>query len=300
MTRRPATPRAPSRRLLSRLAPLLLAAGGLAACATTPPPVSPAGLYAQPIGSAPATRNATPYSAGLFCLGQEARRNGRRSPTIAVGRILDYTGKQEENVGGPKLTQGGSLMAISALAKAGAQMVERYDTSVPELELRFANNKLISDGGSAQPGAYRPILAGQYAGSDYVLSGGITELNYNIRSNTAEASAGGDTARSARALAGGKTYVMNIGMDLRLVDTRTMRIVDVISYQKQIIGREVGVGAFSFLGSNVVDISAGRGELEPLQLGVRSLIERATLEFMSNLYDLPLESCFNLAADPAA
>lgn len=285
-------------RPFTRTLATLLAAAGLTACATTPPKVDAAGYYARPIGSAPATANATPYSPGLVCLAMAARSAGRRSPTIAVGRIADYTGKQEDGLAGPRLTQGGSLMAITALAKAGAEMVERVDTSVPELELRYANNKLLSDSGQAA-GGYRPITAGQYAGSDYVIAGGITELNYNIRSGSLEAAVGGSSTTSAKGVIGGKTYVMNIGIDLRLIDTRTMRIVDVISYQKQIIGREVGGGAFSFLGSNIIDISAGRGEMEPLQLGVRTLIERASLEFMANLYAVPVETCLP-ANDPVA
>jgi curli production assembly/transport component CsgG/holdfast attachment protein HfaB len=93
---------------------------------------------------------------------------------------------------------------------------------------------------------------------------------------------------------------MNVGVDLRLVDTRTMRVVDVVSYQKQILGREVGGGGFSFLGSNVIDISAGNGELEPLQLGVRSLIERASVEFMGNLYGLSPDPCLAMVNDPLA
>jgi curli biogenesis system outer membrane secretion channel CsgG len=283
-------------RAIPRTLAALLTAVGLTACASTPPKVDTAGYYARPIGSAPATANATPYSPGLVCLAMAARSAGRRSPTIAVGRIADYTGKQEEGLAGPRLTQGASLMAITALAKAGAEMVERIDTSVPELELRFANNKLLSDSGQAA-GGYRPILAGQYAGSDYVIAGGITELNYNIRSGGLEAGVAGSGANSAKAVFSGKTYVMNIGVDLRLIDTRTMRIVDVISYQKQIIGQEVGGGAFSFLGSNIVDISAGRGEMEPLQLGVRTLIERASLEFMANLYGVPVQGCLP-ANDP--
>ena len=279
----------------------LLALAGLTACASAPT-TSPgaAGLYARPVGGAPATSNGTPYSAALNCLAVQARQGQRRSPVIGVGRISDYTGKQEDNMGGPKLTQGGSLMAITALAKAGAEIVERFDTSVPEMELRFANDKLIGDATAPQPGAYRPIRAGQYLGSDYVLTGGITELNYNIRSSALEVGVGGSGTDSARLVAGGKTYVMNIAIDLRLVDTRTMRVVDVISYQKQIIGREVGGGGFSFLGSNVIDISAGRGELEPLQLGVRSLIERATVEFMANLYGLSPDPCLKMVGDPLA
>lgn len=282
---------------------LLLAGAALtiSACASTPAPrVDASGLYARPAGSAPATSNATPYSRALFCLAEQARQAHRASPVIAVGRIADYTGKQEDNMGGPKLTQGGSLMAISALAKSGANIVERVDVQVPEMELRYANNKLIGDQDATAPGAYRPVRAGQYLGSDYVITGGITELNYNIRSGSLEAGVGGGGKDSARAVLGGRSYVMNIGVDLRLVDTRTMRVVDVVSYQKQIHGREVGGGGFAFMGSRVIDISAGQGELEPLQLGVRSLIERATVEFMARLYGLSPEPCLAYSGDPLA
>jgi len=277
------------------------AALALSACASTPAPkVDADGLYARPAGSAPATSNQTPYSRALFCISEQARSARRASPVIAVGRIVDYTGKQEDNMGGPKLTQGGSLMAISALAKAGAEIVERVDVQVPEMELRYANNKLIGDADATQPGAYRPVRAGQYLGSDYVITGGITELNYNIRSSSLEAGVGGGGKESARAVLGGRSYVMNVGVDLRLVDTRTMRVVDVVSYQKQIYGREVGGGGFAFMGSRVIDISAGQGELEPLQLGVRSLIERATVEFMGRLYGLSPDPCLRYSGDPLA
>lgn len=273
-------------RPFTRTLATLLAAAGLTACATTPPKVDAAGYYARPIGSAPATANATPYSPGLVCLAMAARSAGRRSPTIAVGRIADYTGKQEDGLAGPRLTQGGSLMAITALAKAGAEMVERVDTSVPELELRYANNKLLSDSGQAA-GGYRPITAGQYAGSDYVIAGGITELNYNIRSSGADALAGDRDAEGAKGSFHARVFVMNIAMDIRLVNTRTLEVVDVISYQKQIVGREVGLGLFDFLNGNVFDISAGTGALEPVQLAVRSLVERAVVEMSANLYGMP-------------
>ena len=75
-------------------------------------------------------------------------------------------------------------------------------------------------------------------------------------------------------------------------------MVDVISYQKQIIGREVGAGVFDFLGGNVFDISAGEGALEPIQLAVRSVVERAVVEMMANLYGAPgPEGCL-VGGDP--
>ena len=280
-----------------------VAAVALSACVSTT--AGPNGKYTRPIGDAPVTSNPTPYSPALVCLSTYARRYNLAAPRIAVGRIADYTGKEESDGSGRKLTQGASLMAMSALAKSGASLVERYDTSVSELELKYANNKLISDAtGEPQPNAptdYRRINAGQVPGSDFYLVGGITELNYNIRSSGVSAQGGDPNLTHGQGLITGKLYVMNIGLDLRLVETKSLEVVDVISYQKQIIGREVGAGLFSFLGSNVINVAAGEGALEPMQLGVRSVVERAVVEMMSNLYGAPgPEGCLGAGGDPLA
>jgi curli biogenesis system outer membrane secretion channel CsgG len=270
--------------------PAALSACAMALTGCVSPVAGPDGKYAEPIGNAPVTANPTPYSAALVCLGDYARANHINSPRIAVGRISDYTGKEESDGSGRKLTQGASLMAMSALAKAGANLVERYDTSVSELELKYANNKLISDGAPAAPGTpsdYRKIVAGQVPGSDYYIVGGITELNFNIRSSGLDAAGSDPKATGLKVEATGQLYVMNVGLDLRLVDTRTLQVVDVISYQKQIIGRQVGVGAFDFLNGNIFNVSAGEGGLEPIQLGVRAVVERAVLEMMANVYGAP-------------
>jgi curli biogenesis system outer membrane secretion channel CsgG len=267
---------------------LMAGAASLSLTACVSPVAGPSGLYAKPIGNAPVTANPTPYSSALVCMGDHARRHGLKAPRIAVGRIADYTGKEEAE-GGRKVTQGASLMAITALAKAGAPLVERFDTSVSELELKYANNKLIGD-----EGEYRRIHAGQVPGSDFYLVGGITELNYNIRSSGIEAFGGDADARDFKGNLGGRLFVMNVGLDLRLVETKTLEVVDVISYQKQIIAREVSVGVFDFLNGNIFDISAGEGAQEPVQLAVRSLIERGVLEMTANLYGVSgPEACLN-------
>ena len=167
---------------------------GLSGCAQ--PLASHQGVYTQPIGDAPVISNDTPYSKALVCLANYARLYKVKAPRLAVGRIADYTGKAEDN-GGRLITQGASLMAISALAKAGVPLVERYDTSVSELELKYANNKLIADAPPPAPGAaapYRKILSGQIPGSDFYVVGGITELNYNIRSTGVDIAGGKQTA----------------------------------------------------------------------------------------------------------
>jgi curli production assembly/transport component CsgG/holdfast attachment protein HfaB len=230
-------------------------------------------------------------------------RNARVvAPRIAVGRIADYTGKAESDGSGRKITQGASLMAMSAFAKAGMPLVERFDTSVSELELKYANNKLISDTPNPapnQPADYRRILAGQVPGSDFYVAGGVTELNFNIRSSGVDLAGGDPDAEAAKGAFRGRLFIMNVGLDLRLINTRTLEVVDVISYQKQIVGREVGVGFFDFLNGNVFDISAGAGAMEPMQLAVRSLVERAVVEMTANLYGMPgPQGC--LTSDPLA
>ena len=273
------------KKLVATIASLAALSVALTGCMTTPS-VNASGNYKDPIGKAPVTANPTAYSDALVCLGSYARAHRLASPRLAVGRISDYTGRASLD-GGREITQGASLMAMTALAKAGARQVERFDTSVGELELKYANNKLITDDAVAnptRPADYRKIMAGQVAGSDFFIVGGITELNNNIRSSGVDAYAGDTKDTGLKGMAYGRTLVMNVALDLRLVDTRTLEVVDVISYQKQIVGKEVKAGVFDVLNGNIFDISGGQGALEPMQLAVRAMIERATLEFMANLY----------------
>ncbi len=264
-------------RALKSLA-VLAATTALTACVT--PYAGNDGMYALPIGDAPVTANPTAYSPALDCLAAYGRSNQLAAPRIAVGRILDYTGSVSEE-GGRRITQGASLMAMSAFNKAGARLVERFDTSVTELELRYANNRLIGQEGDEN---VRRIYAGQMPGSDFYFVGGITELNYNIRSMGVDAQGGHTDARNGVGNIGARLYVMNIALDFRLIDTRTLEVVDVISYQKQIIGRELRAGVFSFFDDTIIDIAAGERALEPVQLAVRAGVERAVVEVMSNFY----------------
>ena len=96
---------------------------------------------------------------------------------------------------------------------------------------------------------------------------------------------------------------MNVGLDMRLVNTNTLEVADVISYQKQIVGRQVSAGIFDFLGTNFFDVSAGESALEPIQLAVRSVIERAVLEMVTRIYRAPGGACaspIGTSADPLA
>lgn len=267
---------APQARRTARPLAAVIAAGlMLGACVS--PFAGEDGRYAAPIGNSPVVSNETPYSAGLRCLAGYSLAAGRPL-RVAVGQIADYTGK-EEYEGGRRVTQGAALMAMSALSKTGVNLVERFDTSVAELELKYANNRLIGDG-NPDPN-FRAITAGQFPGSDLYLVGGITELNYNIRSVGADAFASDPATQGAKGQLGYKAYVMNVAIDMRLVNTNTLEVVDVISYQKQIIGREISAGVFDFLNGTIIDVGVGERALEPIQLAVRSVIERGVMEMVS-------------------
>jgi curli production assembly/transport component CsgG/holdfast attachment protein HfaB len=280
-----------ARRHFTRPLALTLGAFALAGCVSASPDAS--GRYAYPIGGAPVLNNETPYSRALVCL--SGYNTERPAPRIAVGMIADYTGKEEADGSGRKITQGAALMAISALSKAGVRLVERFDTSVAELELKYANNRLI--GADDEPD-YRKIMAGSIPGSDFYLVGGITELNFNLRSQGASLDGGGIRPREVKGSLAGNIYVMNVGLDLRLVDTRSLEVIDVISYQKQIIARQIEAGIFDVLGTSIVSAGIGDSALEPIQLAVRAVIERAVLEMVSGLYHLDPAACGGV--DPLA
>jgi curli biogenesis system outer membrane secretion channel CsgG len=265
------TPRG-RKHLLKPLALALAAAFALEGCIS--PYADSVGRYTTPIGGAPVISNETPYSAALRCMSGFTRQ---RPIKMAVGQISDYTGKTESDGSGRKVTAGAALMAMTALAKAGVPMVERFDTSVAEMDLKYANNKLIADDHPHAPGDYRKIMSGSVLGSDYYIVGGITELNFNIRSENATGDGGGTGTGATKGTFGGSLYVMNIGVDLRLVNSITLEVVDVVSYQKQIVGRQVSAGVFDFLGTNFFDASVGESALEPIQLGVGWVIERGVL-----------------------
>lgn len=268
-----------------------------AACAT--PQAGRDGLYATPYVRAPVTANPTPYSYALVCLNNYARQYGLVSPRITIGRIDDKTGRAEPDGSGRQITLGASEMATSAFHKAGANLVERYDTSVLEMELKYSNNRLIGDGPMTpgQPGESRPIFAAQVNGADFYVVGAVTEVNSNIFSTGADILGAEGGTRGARARLGRRTLVMNVAMDLRVIHVITSDVVDTVSYQKQIVAYEVGGGVFDFLNGNLIDISAGSAALEPKQLAVRAVIERAAVEIMANFYGMPgPQAC--LTSDP--
>lgn len=265
----------PQTRTLALLAFTFAAAG----CTTIPS--FTAADYVNPIDGARVVDNTTRYSDNLDCLRPKLVKSEGNSKRFAVGRVSDFTGK-EDLTNGKRITQGASLMVMSALSRAGATLVERFDTSISDMELKYADNKLITDNPETQ--AYRKLMSGSLPGSDYHVVGGITEVNYNIRSGSVDS--------SIRFIAlGSRYFVMNVAIDLRLVNTKTLEVVNNQSLQKQIIGTELSGGFFRIFSEGTVDIAASERTQEPIQRGVRMVVEQAVFNILNDTFGLNAGEC---------
>ncbi|MFC3674052.1 CsgG/HfaB family protein [Ferrovibrio xuzhouensis] len=225
-----------------------------------------------PLITYPVTSNDTPYSRCLAKLGTLSGYDNL--PTFAVGSVVDKTGKLAAGDEGFVISQGATEMVISALYKTRkARLVERFDLRLVNAELQFSKNSM--SGRAVVDGAVRP--------SDFLLVGAVTELNYNILT-------GGAGLWVAGMGAGMRGVIINVALDLRVIDTGSLEIVYVSSLQKQIVGYEVEANVFRFFGSTLIEADAGHIRNEPLQLGLRSVVEMSVLDIMTDFLSLPNET----------
>lgn len=230
-----------------------------------------------PMGT-PVRDNRSPMEAALACFGAELSGNKAPTMVIAVGEVKDYTGKYSINEGSA-ITQGGSLMVYSALGKIGEPLAiaERFDPTIAERELGYIDRRQLGDGKvhemNGNPVPWLPYFGGSITRSDYYIVGGITELNYNIRS-------GGGEVRINNIGPKARVYTQSVAVDLRIVDSRSLIVIKTISLTKQFSGYEVGANMFRFFGTDLFDINIGAEGQEPLQLGIRTALEEATMRLI--------------------
>jgi len=252
-----------------------------------------------PVVLGPAVRtNVTPLNEAYACYATKlAQHNVRIS--VGVSDIRDYTGKASD-LEGTVVTQGGPMMAYSALGKLkpAVELHERFDTRVAELELAYMDRRQLGTGQpqivNGQQVPWIPYYGGTILKSDYYLVGGITEVNYNIQS-------GGFSGSIDLIGPRARTFTMSVGVDLRLVNTETLVVASTASLQKQIVGYEVGVGIFKFFGDLLVDFDAGAKNQEPIQLGVRTIMELGILQLLADVTGVFYEDCVSsYFQDPAS
>ena len=278
----------------------LLAAVLLGGCAGAGGGIQRAPDQAPQVVGPSVTRNTTPLEPAFACMGAALRNRLPNKPKIGVGQVRDYTGKFAEADGGSAITQGGSLMTMSALGKlrGAVRVFERFDTTVPEWELGQLGKRYLGDekihavntNGEVQQVPWKPYTGGTVVETDYFIVGGITELNYTITSGgvRAEINQMGPSARS---------FVANVAVDLRLIDTKSLEMLETVSLQKQVVGREVGLSVFEFFSDVLVDVEVGGKHLEPLQLAVRTTLEQAVLELLSPMAGVDPSNCIEYRPD---
>lgn len=271
--------------MIRNIALLGVALAALTACSATVPARQPAPLLAGP----PVQTLTTPYDEALACLART--RIPGRPYTLAVGDVADRTGRiSVENGGtGNFVTQGAGDIISSALVKAGiVGLVERLDTRVPLFEQMQADKKALGDGvsqtirtaeGETREIRYRAMPEGMIRGSDFYILGSINTLDFGISSGGGEVMVAGIGARN-------RQFRAVVGLDLRLVHTPSTRVVSAVSLQKQIVGQEVGAGVGRFFGNYLVEIDLGDKKNEPMQMAMRSMLQLAVFDLLTDLYDI--------------
>jgi len=223
----------------------------------------------KPLYTYPVTTNETPYSR---CLKDLASIKGNNLPVFSVGEVADKTGQINYDENGHVVSQGISEMTVSALYKTGkVNLVERLDLRIPLAEVKLAEQGRLNRDISV----FKDLPA-----SDFVVVGALTELNYNIAS--------GGARLSVKGIGGGvRTVVINVALDMRVIDAKNFAVRYVSTLQKQIYGFEVEANVFRFFGNTLVELEAGSVRNEPLQLGVRSVVEMGVYQIMTDFLGLP-------------
>lgn len=234
----------------------LMGLATLGGCATGGPVLAPATQETPLVQGPPIAGIASPFDIALQCL------KGRINQTIpfSVGAILDMTGKEQLTEGGSGkfITQGAGDIVQSALLKTGAMVINRRDPRIMETEVKWG---LVQE---RQIIPSRFFVTGSINSLDFIPGGGIDGQIGGI----------GGRYRQSRAL---------IGLDLSLTDATTSRIVANIAVQKQIFTDELDLSIGKFFGESLVTLDAGKKEREALHLALRSMLDLATFELLTQL-----------------
>jgi curli production assembly/transport component CsgG/holdfast attachment protein HfaB len=219
----------------------------------------------------------TPADPALACLA-ESDAVKASDTTFAVHTIQDATNKfATEETGGfvPRDVAG---MLVTALSKAGVKQVNRANTAVTEWEIARAKEQVLGDGRRVRVGdqtvSFRPLVKGSLRGSDIVIDGVITQLDFNTYSRGVEATVGGVGA-------GARVFALTVAADLRVTDTRSTELILANSYSKQAVGHEVFASIFRFFSSELFDVKIGDKSQEGLHAGVRWLLAEAAYDIVA-------------------
>ncbi|MGC8717581.1 MAG: CsgG/HfaB family protein [bacterium] len=191
---------------------------------------------------------------------------------IAVYEVLDKTGqfKEDNNIGNSRIvTQGATEMLITALVRSHQFAVldrVQFQHILNEQNLRLQNR--LSPGEAAKVGVL--------TGAKYIIEGAITEYNVDMVIE-------GLGLKITGIGASGKNAKASCAIDLRLTDTTSGEVIWAKSFKKEILGQRIGLTAFTFMGTSIVEFETGQGRQEVINLVVRTLLEEAVYELCKDI-----------------
>ncbi|MBM2576775.1 hypothetical protein JQC91_10715 [Jannaschia sp. Os4] len=253
-----------------------VSAAALAGCGSLPAPQG--APRAALVGPIPVV-TATPADAALECL-SNSRAVARDDTVFAVHAIADLTQKIAVDEAGGFVPRDVAGMMVTALSRAGIKQVNRVNTTVSEFEIARAREQILGDGGTTvvegEAIQYRPLERGAMRGSDVVIDGAITQLDFNTFSE------GGEVALFG--LGGGRrSFALTVGADIRVTDTVSTELVLAQAYSKQAVGRELYGSVFRFFDDELFDVNVGRENLEGLHAGVRWMLAEAAYDIVAEV-----------------
>ena len=169
-------------------------------------------------------------------------------------------------------------MLVTALARAGVRQVNRVNTTVTEFEIARAREQILGDGrnvvveGESLP--YRPLERGSLRGSDIVIDGAITQLDFNTYSAGVEGSIFGIGA-------GQRNFALTVAADIRVTDTRSTELLMAEAYAKQAVGTEIYGSVFRFFDDELFDVQIGSKSQEGLHAGIRWMLAEAAYDIVA-------------------
>lgn len=220
---------------------------------------------------------ATPADAALECLSSSSvvRNSGR---VFSVHVISDLTQKIDVDEAGGYIPRDTAGMLVTALSRAGVRQVNRVNTTVTEFEIARAREQILGDGRvtvvEGESLNYRPLERGSLRGSDIVIDGAITQLDFNTFSRGAELGLFGISG-------GRRTFALTVAADLRVTDTRSTELLMAEAYSKQAVGVEVAGSIFRFFGDELFDVQIGSRSQEGLHAGIRWMLAEAAYDIVS-------------------
>ena len=182
---------------------------------------------------------------------------------VAVFKMVDKTGERKAT-GASVVSQGATDMLITALVRSRHfEVLDRVVDNNIMQEQDLQKNNLLSSGDNPS--------VNQLKGADYFITGAVTE--YQVDKKT------GGIGIAIAGLGGSSEYaVAKTAIDLRIIDSTSGEVVWSRSLKDEIRGEKVNLQAFSFMGSNIVELETGKGKQEVINLVLRNLIEEGIFE----------------------